>query len=107
VAPLVDTPGGCDGAVWPHPVTVALSVLVTGKGRAVEVEGSCSRRSGVISAGMGCRSGCWRTGIAASFHRFIGVDSYDLTALRADLARFTFLLGCDDGEQLFDRDRIG
>jgi hypothetical protein len=48
-----------------------------------------------------------RDQLAASFHRFIGVDSYDLTALRADLARFTFLLGCDDGEQLFDRDQIG
>lgn len=29
---------------------------------------------------------------------------YDLTAVRTDLARFTFLLG-DDGEQLFGTDQ--
>ena len=40
-------------------------------------------------------------GLAASFTRFIGAEAYDLTALRTDLARFTFLLGHDDGEQLF------
>jgi len=39
--------------------------------------------------------------LATSFGRFVGVDSYDLTSLRTDLARFTFLLGSDDGEQLF------
>jgi hypothetical protein len=33
--------------------------------------------------------------------RYVGTDGYDLTALRADLARCTFLLGQDDGEQLF------
>jgi hypothetical protein len=33
--------------------------------------------------------------------RFAGTDGYDLTALRPDLARFSFLLGHDDGEQLF------
>jgi hypothetical protein len=38
--------------------------------------------------------------LAASLHRFVGVDGYDLTELRTDLARFAFLLG-DDGEQLF------
>jgi len=48
----------------------------------------------------------WLTGadqalLAASFHRFVGVGGYDLTGLRADLARFTFLFGGDDGEQLF------
>jgi hypothetical protein len=42
--------------------------------------------------------------LAASFHRFIGADGYDVTALRTDLARFTFLLGHDDGEQLFGTD---
>lgn len=42
--------------------------------------------------------------LAASFQRFIGADGYDLTALRTDLARFTFLLGHDDGEQLFGTD---
>ena len=39
--------------------------------------------------------------LEASFRRFMGVDGYDLTELRTDLARFTFLLGHDDGEQLF------
>jgi hypothetical protein len=39
--------------------------------------------------------------LAASFGRFIGTQGYDLTELRTDLARFTFLLGHDDGEQLF------
>lgn len=39
--------------------------------------------------------------LAASFKRFVGTDGYDLTELRQDLARFTFLLGNDDGEQLF------
>ena len=41
------------------------------------------------------------TQLEASFRRFMGVDGYDLTELRTDLARFTFLLGHDDGEQLF------
>ena len=39
--------------------------------------------------------------LAASFGRFMGTDGYDLTQLRTDLARFTFLLGHDDGEHLF------
>jgi hypothetical protein len=43
--------------------------------------------------------------LAESFHRFMGVDTYDLTDLRTDLARFTFLLGHDDGEQLFGGDQ--
>ncbi len=48
----------------------------------------------------------WLTGpdrsqLAALFSRFMGTDAYDVTDLRADLARFTFLLGHDDGEQLF------
>ena len=43
--------------------------------------------------------------LVASFHRFIGAEGYDLTALRTDLARFTFLLGHDDGEQLFGTDQ--
>lgn len=38
--------------------------------------------------------------LAASFHRFIGTDDYDLTALQDDLARFTFLLGQRGGRQL-------
>jgi hypothetical protein len=52
----------------------------------------------------------WVTGpdqaqLAASRHRFVGVDGYDLTELSTDLARFAFLLGEDDGEQLFDTDQ--
>jgi len=39
--------------------------------------------------------------LAASFGLFTGTDGYDLTKLRTDLVRFTFLLGHDDGEQLF------
>jgi hypothetical protein len=39
--------------------------------------------------------------LAASFHRFIGTEDYNTTQLGNDLARFTFLLGHDDGEQLF------
>jgi hypothetical protein len=42
--------------------------------------------------------------LAASFRRYVGTDGYDLTELRTDLARFTFLLGADDGEQLFGHD---
>jgi hypothetical protein len=48
----------------------------------------------------------WLTGpdhaqFAASFGRFMGSRGYDLAELRTDLARFTFLLGHDDGEHLF------
>lgn len=39
--------------------------------------------------------------LAASFARFIGTEGYDLQDLRTDLARFAFLLGADDGHQLF------
>jgi hypothetical protein len=39
--------------------------------------------------------------LGVSFGRFIGTPGYDLAELRTDLARFTFLLGHDDGEQLF------
>ena len=39
--------------------------------------------------------------LAASFSRFMGTHGYDLADLRTDLARFTFLLGHDDGEHLF------
>jgi hypothetical protein len=45
-------------------------------------------------------SGTDHAQLAASLRRFIGTDGYDLTALRTDLARFSFLLGHDDGEQL-------
>ena len=43
--------------------------------------------------------------LAASFGRFMGIQGYDLADLRTDLARFTFLPGHDDGEQLFGHDR--
>jgi hypothetical protein len=39
--------------------------------------------------------------LGASSGRFIGTQGYDLAELRTDLARFTFLPGHDDGEQLF------
>jgi hypothetical protein len=39
--------------------------------------------------------------LRASLTRFIGNAAYDVTALRDDLARFTFLLGGSDGEHLF------
>jgi hypothetical protein len=39
--------------------------------------------------------------LAASFGRFMDTGGYDLAGLRTDLARFTFLPGHDDGEQLF------
>jgi hypothetical protein len=39
--------------------------------------------------------------LAASFSRLMGTHGYDLADLRTDLARFTFLLGHDDGEHLF------
>lgn len=44
------------------------------------------------------------TQLAASFARFLGTQSYSLAELRTDLARFTFLLGYDDGEHLFHTD---
>jgi hypothetical protein len=38
--------------------------------------------------------------VAQSLARFVGSDGYGLEDLRADLARFAFLLG-GDGERLF------
>ncbi|MGH9157389.1 MAG: hypothetical protein ACRD1K_16480 [Acidimicrobiales bacterium] len=43
--------------------------------------------------------------LAASFRRFVGTNGYDLTELRTDLARFAFLLGTDDGTELFGLDQ--
>ena len=43
--------------------------------------------------------------LAASLQRFVGTTGYDPTELRTDLARFTFLLGNDDGTQLFGHDK--
>jgi hypothetical protein len=39
-----------------------------------------------------------------SLQAFVGSPGYDLATLRADLDRFTFLLGADDGQRLFGRD---
>jgi hypothetical protein len=52
----------------------------------------------------------WLTGpdrqqLAQSLNNFIGADAYDLTDLHTDLARFTFLLGHNDGQQLFGGDQ--
>jgi hypothetical protein len=37
----------------------------------------------------------------ASLARFVGRRGYDLTELCAEISRFVFLLGADDGDQLF------
>jgi hypothetical protein len=39
--------------------------------------------------------------LAGSFNAFVGNGGYDIDGLRADLSRFAFLLGSDDGEMLF------
>ena len=43
--------------------------------------------------------------LAASLERFVRCRGYGVAELRADLARFVFLLGDDDGELLFAGDR--
>lgn len=43
--------------------------------------------------------------LAASLSRYVDTDRYHLTELRTDLARFTFLLGHNDGEQLSGTDQ--
>jgi len=45
-----------------------------------------------------------RNRLAESLRRFVGVDGYDIEALRADLSRFGFLVGVSDGELLFGGD---
>jgi hypothetical protein len=40
----------------------------------------------------------------ASLGRFVGSEGYDVSELRADLARFVFLLGGDDGQLRFGDD---
>jgi hypothetical protein len=39
--------------------------------------------------------------LAASLEQFVGHPAYGLPQLRQDLERFVFLLGGNDGEQLF------
>lgn len=41
-------------------------------------------------------------GLQVSLGRFVGHPAYGVTELRADLDRFTFLLGGSDGESLFE-----
>ncbi len=48
--------------------------------------------------------GSEREALMASLGRFVGSEGYDLAQLRADLARFVFLLGGDDGQLLFGDD---
>ena len=40
--------------------------------------------------------------VEQSFRRFVGADGYPLEQMIADLDRFGFLLGGDNGEQLFE-----
>lgn len=42
--------------------------------------------------------------LSGSVHAYIGHPAYGLTALRADLDRFTFLLGGNNGEFLLGED---
>jgi hypothetical protein len=39
--------------------------------------------------------------LGASLEEFVGHPAYNVSQLRQDLDRFTFLLGGDDGEALF------
>jgi hypothetical protein len=41
------------------------------------------------------------TNLDTSLATFLGTSGYDVHQLRADLDRFTFLLGANDGEALF------
>jgi hypothetical protein len=45
-----------------------------------------------------------RSPLAESLRRFLGVDGYEVDELRADVSRFSFLLGVNDGELLFGGD---
>ena len=54
---------------------------------------------GELLALLRCWLDCVGDGVAGSFGRFVG-DGYDVGGLRADLSRFAFLLGSDDGELL-------
>ena len=46
-----------------------------------------------------------RDHLETSLEGFVGNPAYGTRQLREDLARFTFLLGGDDGEPLFDPQR--
>ncbi len=43
--------------------------------------------------------------LGASLRRYVGSPAYDTPQLRNDLHRFTFLLGGNDGEPLFQPDQ--
>jgi hypothetical protein len=43
-----------------------------------------------------------REALRASRAWFVGREGYDLSVVRADLARFVILFGGDDGQLLFD-----
>lgn len=45
-----------------------------------------------------------RACLAGSLGRFVGSDGYGIDHLRADLSRFGFLLGSNDGDRLFGGD---
>ena len=42
--------------------------------------------------------------LGTSLEQFVGHPAYNISQLRQDLDRFTFLLGADDGESLFGPD---
>ena len=46
-----------------------------------------------------------RDHLETSLEGFVGSPAYGTRQLREDLARFTFLLGGNDGEPLFDPER--
>jgi hypothetical protein len=47
---------------------------------------------------------CDRERLAVSFSRFLGSAGYDIDELRADVSRFAFVLGGNDGGVFFDGD---
>lgn len=52
-----------------------------------------------LSGWLACDGAC----LAVSFRGFVGYDGYDVEELRADLSRFAFLLGGNDGEGFLGR----
>ena len=52
----------------------------------------------------GWLGGSDREALRASLARFVGREGYEVSELRADLARFVILLGGDDGQLLFGDD---
>ena len=62
-------------------------------GDAVELAETLQLIAGWLAAGPAA--------LAPSLLAYIGHPAYGIDALRADLERFTFLLGGSDGEELF------